>query len=587
MAKRGLRARLGTLPFVDYQYTPMPFNEMLRTGLFAQNRKERAEDTLFEINKLYASPILPQNKEQFNLKKEAFESELAERLSDANGNIISLGSFLRDSLRNIATDPEDVQALSNVKRKTDYVKSLSDLSPHLQTYYINKADAEYEKNEGKGLYPIFPVTNLKETEFNKILDDAAKNTPLEKSSIINITGGQQQDIDIEQKPYNKVYNNVANALLNNTDAIEFARVNAEALGIDFDTYLNNRVRAAAEQRSFRNEMPGKFTPFTGGSENFLINMPPSTLDPEGQKRFSFRQGFASIFGGGKNFIDVERKIIDDMSKRKEEGILNDNQYAMEQSMYNAILRESGIKPEQYDILKKGKENFINKIFSANTKDRGFKWKVFQNGLNKKFNDAAERLFGAISNPQAILIIDNKKEKAALEEELFQNPEKITIDDGKNAESITGTDKFEITTISNRMYTNIGENTPYFLVSGKYGKTGDEKPFTGRIPADIAERYINDIQPGVQTGPIAKDLSSLRFEGQMAITPYFEILNKQFSSSLDGNKIAAMKTKDGYALVIVNDQFVRQTDEPIPNTSSANMNEFVNKITQYINKSIKP
>jgi hypothetical protein len=74
---------------------------------------------------------------------------------------------------------------------------------------------------------------------------------------------------------------------------------------------------------------------------------------------------------------------------------------------------------------------------------------------------------------------------------------------------------------------------------------------------------------------------------MAITPDFEILNKQFSSSLQGNKIAAMKTKDGYALVIVNDKFVRQTDEPIPNTSSANMNEFVNKITQYINKSIKP
>ena len=71
---------------------------------------------------------------------------------------------------------------------------------------------------------------------------------------------------------------------------------------------------------------------------------------------------------------------------------------------------------------------------------------------------------------------------------------------------------------------------------------------------------------------------------MAITPDFEILNKQFSSSLQGNKIAAMKTKDGYALVPVDDKFVSQTNKPL--LTGTNFNEFVNKITQYINK-IKP
>lgn len=58
---------------------------------------------------------------------------------------------------------------------------------------------------------------------------------------------------------------------------------------------------------------------------------------------------------------------------------------------------------------------------------------------------------------------------------------------------------------------------------------------------------------------------------MATTPEFETIGQ-------GKKIAAIKTKDGYALVPVDNEFVPQTDKPL--LTGTNFNEFVNKITQY-------
>ena len=52
---KGIGGFLGSMPTIDYQYTPMPFNEMLSMAQMGFKMREANNETTGEINKLYDS----------------------------------------------------------------------------------------------------------------------------------------------------------------------------------------------------------------------------------------------------------------------------------------------------------------------------------------------------------------------------------------------------------------------------------------------------------------------------------------------------------------------------------------------------
>ena len=65
---KGIRGFLGRVPAINYQYTPMPFNEMLAMGQLADRKAQQNLQLQSGINQLYNQPLLDKDREVYDSK---------------------------------------------------------------------------------------------------------------------------------------------------------------------------------------------------------------------------------------------------------------------------------------------------------------------------------------------------------------------------------------------------------------------------------------------------------------------------------------------------------------------------------------
>ena len=65
---KGIRGFLGRVPTINYQYTPIPFREMLAAGQLATQQENNNLKLMGQVNQLYNKPLLPRDREIFDEK---------------------------------------------------------------------------------------------------------------------------------------------------------------------------------------------------------------------------------------------------------------------------------------------------------------------------------------------------------------------------------------------------------------------------------------------------------------------------------------------------------------------------------------
>ena len=311
---KGLRGFLGRVPTIDYQYTPMPFREMLglaqlqtqrnvaqqrmdlareqmdltremqeqrldmqQQGLDLRRdaldfRKDSFEDTfglqedqlnlnkqlkniklIGEVNELFSNPILPVDAEYFSGMENTFKEGLGEVMQNNGLSSNAVTSYLAKGF----TDFTGSEYLNAQKAYAGYQADLKNITanvkdPALQRIYAAELLENYQGVGAGDTYSSgMGFSSLTDMEASKYFDDLAKSVAADtRTEIVKRGTSGQQVVNIEEKLYEDVFNILYERAEGAGDIRQFYQ---DKYGDNADIILQRVIDSAARAASFTEE----------------------------------------------------------------------------------------------------------------------------------------------------------------------------------------------------------------------------------------------------------------------------------------------------------------------------------------------
>ncbi|HAV25406.1 MAG TPA: hypothetical protein DCX01_04435 [Bacteroidetes bacterium] len=564
---KGIRGFLSQVPDIDYQYSPMPFNEMLGMAQLAGQKEATNMKLMGEVNKMYNQPMLPKDKDIFDQKAEAFNKQVGALVDQTGGNLShrNMSRTLMQNYYDIVNDRDYINAVNSYsahqKFQTKVQSAVKD--PDLRGYYMQQSLGAYNESEPGSVYsPYLQFSSMSETEFDSNLNSVADDLKARKIQELRQDGNLQQTVQSVTLEPNDIYSALIDHYKANNNLMQYGQDKSNATGVDIQTFLNNKFATIANRYAQGDISEGKLTEIPGLSDRTAKPKLPGAV---------VGLDIKSALGNYENL--GERLISLDQLSNKDASAV--------ESMYNIIAEREGVTPAQLKKLKEGETNDIYGEISRLQEQivqrdgvYAFEGSVDEkfipggNPINLKVQENSRKaveaaiqleLMEGVKSGQYKAIIPkdqltSEKMRAGVErymEEFADNKQIIYSDyagkTGKIKQVMDGlginlqgvlkgqftpitdvadVDKamagFKPTAISSRMYWNYETGQPFVYVSGMTGEKGKEENMLGKVDARNLLGVNSDLnsidksQEAFYYSPTAVDLSRLQFPGQSVV-----------------------------------------------------------------------
>tara|TARA_E500000305_G_scaffold20225_1_gene15307 strand:- start:357 stop:2195 length:1839 start_codon:yes stop_codon:yes gene_type:complete len=540
---KGIRGFLGRVPTIDYQYTPIPFREMLLAGQLADRSQQRNTQLKDNVNKLYRQNLLPKARNVYDQKFDAFNQRVGDYITQNGSNLSGLSGILNDEAFNIQNDRTLLTESNNYKVREDYINTLQQkvTDPDLRPYYLNVSDAQYGQTElGTNYNPMLDYSRLNE---EKLMDELYTVAGKLKSETFVDRIDDQGTQTIQTTKTGVSADDIRSTLYNHINESEsltgYIRDKAAALGVTGQEYIDGKVNNIAAQLEQRGDVSlGKRTadPLAGASS-------------DNQYTFTgliYNAPTEAYFG-----TDKAQNIIQNYKNNAENMTLSER--VSKGSIINNITREAGLSLEDLKTVEKNSvETLVNSKVPENismlTAGEGFKpitglrREATKETPHYKFEEAAKEYFKkATIIPEYKQFADktiNPEQKAAINAlnaaEQFQNL--LTINQTKtdrtwedaSGKTFDNVDNLKISAISTRPYYDEVSNNYYVKVMGTFesGKdTKDTKEFDGMLPLESVLKANSGLNT-IYGSPAMVEASRLMIVGQTVSGESFKNYTKQ-------------------------------------------------------------
>ena len=508
---KGIRGFLGRIPTINYQYTPIPFREMLLAGQLADRAQQRNFQTRENLNKFYNKPLLPKAQQVYDQKAADINTRIDDYMQ-SGGNLSGMGSMLQGMVFDAGNDRDYITEATNPGVRNKYITTLKQkVEPDLIPYYLGLSDEENLNSPLGSVYnPVMNYSTLKEKDFTSDLYSVASKLKAEEfkqrveddglqSIVTTNTGVSEQQLKNAMIGH---YN--ANMYLQ-----DYANVKSNVLGTDAEAFVTSKIdeiarnlsRAAKIEEGKRTEIPGQ-----GASADNPFTFTGATFNVDSKAYFGDdkAQNILKNFSMTSQDMDLSDKIATGSILR----LAMDNAGLTEQDL---IRIQSG-ETQTYSV--QGKYGPIEAAGVAKeSKDARFK-----KALDEVFKNSTVTPEYAMYNSGST----NRKQKAAIEalNAAVDYTEILTLDqikDGNRWEPVTDqTDydvsKMKIEGISTRPYYNAATKQHFVKVQGKLGEGKDSKVVEGSIPLQSLLKY-NQGLGAIYGSQTMIDASKLMIKGQ--------------------------------------------------------------------------
>ena len=270
---KGIRGFLGRVPAINYQYTPMPFREMLAMGQLADRKAQQNLQLQSSINQLYNQPLLDKDKEVYDAKFDIFRENVAGMVNESGGNLSS-GNMTRELTKtyyDIINDRGYINAVNAFKQHQKLqTKIMNSVEPDLRGLYLKRSLDAYEAQPQGSLYnPDMSFSTMTETQFDSSLSTVANQMKARRVKELQQQGDYQYTVETVQLDPEDVAKALANHVTANSNLQTYVRDKAEALGIDPVTFLNDKILNVANRRLQDDFLMSRLTKIPGSKEQNL------------------------------------------------------------------------------------------------------------------------------------------------------------------------------------------------------------------------------------------------------------------------------------------------------------------------------
>ena len=556
---KGIRGFLGRVPTIDYQYTPIPFREMLLAGQLADRAQQRNTLLKDNVNKLYRQNLLPKARNVYDQKFDAFNQRVGDYITQNGSNLSGLSGILNEEAFNIQNDRTLLTETNNYETREDYINTLQQkvTDPDLRPYYLNVSDAQYGQTElGTDYIPMLDYSRLDE---KKLMDELYTVAGKLKSETFIDRIDDQGTQTIQTTKTGVSADDIRSTLYNHINESEsltrYIRDKAAALGVTGQEYIDGKVNNIAAQLERRGDISlGKTTkdPGVGASADnpFTFTGPIFNVPTEGYFGTDKAQNIIQNFENSKVNMDLAERV----SKA---------------SMIDNITRNAGLSREDLKTIESGR----GKTFKIQGKYGPIEASgTTEDSIDGRFEKAAEEYFkNATINPEIASFGDkstNRQQKAAIEflndAEQFQGL--LTINQTKTGKTwedasdktFDEVDDLKISGISTRPYYDEVSNDYYVKVMGTFKSGEDTKEFDATLPLQPVLKANSGLN-AIYGSPAMIEASRLMIKGQTVSGKTFENYTKQLvekdpslGNVLSNNVLGARMNEDGtHSIVVIN------------------------------------
>ena len=578
---KGIRGFLGRVPAINYQYTPMPFNEMLAMGQLADRKAQQNLQLQSSINQLYNQPLLDKDREVYDSKFNMFRENVANMVNESGGNLSS-GNMTRELTKtyyDIINDRGYINAVNayqqHQKLQTKIMNSVADMD--LRGLYLKRSLEGYEAQPQGSLYnPIMNFSTMSETQFDSNLSTVANQMKARRVKELQQQGDYQYTTETVQLDPEDVAKALSNHVGANSNLLTYVADKAEALGIDAEQFLNNKILNIANRRLQDDFLMSTLKKVPGSEEKNL------GLDFEG---ISVKSGIGELLKGAGDAGNTLKGLYDGYRS----GSLGYEDFTSQISLYMQLAKQQGMDMDAIEYMITGETNNIRediaKLKDPNNiveRDGVFTSQgLLFNGERVNFQaDNIEDLYNAIDNEflepverttsgyatsgtpgdgfkvkekyaitpmeQSQIVMPSEVLRNAAENYMNEmaatvNPDyeqysqakgdigntvktlrdrlnklegSITLSPKFENVALYGEEDFEVQDIGKRIYWDYGMNQPIVYIQG-IGK--DDKPFVGHVPldriADINAKLASKGNAAFYDSATARELSRVMYPGQ--------------------------------------------------------------------------
>ena len=604
---KGIGGFLGSMPTIDYQYTPMPFNEMLSMAQMGFKMREANNETTGEINKLYDSAVLGVDESVFDQKQEAFTGRLKDEMSKAGGSLGQLNSFLNQELRTAGADKTYVGATNSAaaykQDLADTAKNVKD--PILQQFYPQKALSAYSESggaaAGSSYSPIAQRSNLTYTDAQKVISSAVSRVQPQITQRLNqveldgTTGDQL--VTYKQKEYQNLKNHLTELVNHNLDLQRYYSDIAEATGQDYETVVNKVIESEAKMGQIFDYKEGKISQTAGSKRQqpYTYTGPSFAVDLEGMY-------------GADNVQDSFKNL----EAGTKDGTISQADYTAKRSLLQNAANKAGLTPDDLASIERPSFGFPlsgGSVRAQQKRAQDLKLKGFKS-VEERFQTSFDEIAkNATINPdynlyeptsgaqqKAIASLSNMVEYTndMVVEAVKVNNEWEPVEDQTDL-NLSGA---SIESVSTRPYWDNNTNQSVVKVQGKLkpAKKGEPAPiFEAIIPTMTAVGTNTDLK-AYYSSPTMNELSRLMVKGQKVggarLNEFTEAL-KQMSDDPNlqnsNNTYAVRADEDGtYTLLLIDKittESIKTADKDLEFTAKT-LTELASEIDRIIQESAK-
>tara|TARA_R100000951_G_scaffold29079_2_gene24959 strand:- start:15319 stop:17175 length:1857 start_codon:yes stop_codon:yes gene_type:complete len=532
---KGIRGFLGKTPAIDYEYTPIPFREMLAMGQLADRKAQQNMQLQSSINQLYNQPLLKKDQEVYDAKFQQFNNQVGDLIGKSGGSLSSgeLTRNLTQQYYDIINDRDYLNAVNAFKQHEKYqtkvMNSVKD--PDLRQYYINQSLDQYEQDPAGSMYtPNMNFSTLNETDFDSKLYSVASKLKADKITQLSEDGDLQQTIKTETLTPQEIYNSLVSYMNSNSNMQSYAGDKAAVLGIEYEDFLKGKFQNIANDLAIGNISESKKTQTPLGS---------TSTTPYTFTGYAFNVPAEEILG-----FDDDMKVKNFVNNlvTNQEALQSNSpaDYSIKRSMLNTIMEKEGLTPEDMEGIISGSSYEDNRPFVEVPSGFGTTRRVRQGQLppreerpQGRFETGLENLLQNATVIPEIAMYNSKSIKPtqtraieALNTSIDYVPS-LTVNQIMNKArewEPAGEQKdydfsqLTIEGISTRPYFDPSKNESIVKVMGKIGE--DNQVFEGDLPVSVLAKVNRDLG-AIYDSPTMRDASRLMIEGTSVTGKTFE------------------------------------------------------------------
>ena len=347
---KGIRGFLGRVPTINYQYTPMPFREMLAMGQLADRKAQQNLQLQSSINQLYNQPLLDKDREVYDAKFDNFRENVASMINESGGNLAN-GNITRELTKtyyDIINDRGYINAVNAFKQhqklQTKIMNSVGDMD--LRPLYLKRCLDAYEAQPQGSLYnPIMNFSTMSETQFDTNLSTVANQMKARRVKELQQEGNFQYTTETVRLDPKDVATALANHVGANANLQTYVADKAEALGIDPVEFLNNKILNIANRRLQDDFIMSKLSPIKEGNEQNL------GLRFEGT---AIESGVGQLLKGSGDPGNTLKGLYDGYRS----GSLGYEDFTAQISLYMQLAKQQGMDMDAIEYMITGETNNI-------------------------------------------------------------------------------------------------------------------------------------------------------------------------------------------------------------------------------------